>query len=164
MTKKLKCWEIAGLFLTIGLGVLLHFVYDLSGQNYVVGLFCPVSESTWEHLKMLFFPYVLYAVIEYFGIGRDFCSFWFSKCVGVVAGLLLIPLCFYGYLALTGDHLLALDIAIYVVAVILAYFLSYQIMKHTRKSFYLISILTLFTIGILFIVFTYHVPGCFLFR
>lgn len=38
------------------LGVLLHFTYEWSGDNAVVGLFSAVNESTWEHLKLLFFP------------------------------------------------------------------------------------------------------------
>ena len=33
------------------LGVLLHFTYEWSGDNAVVGLFSAVNESTWEHLK-----------------------------------------------------------------------------------------------------------------
>ena len=38
------------------LGTLAHFVYDWSGQNSFIGLLTPVNESTWEHMKLLFFP------------------------------------------------------------------------------------------------------------
>ena len=38
------------------LGVLLHFTYEWSGNNPIVGLFSATNESTWEHLKLLFFP------------------------------------------------------------------------------------------------------------
>ena len=41
------------------LGVLLHFTYEWSGDNAVVGLFSAVNESTWEQLKLLFFPFLL---------------------------------------------------------------------------------------------------------
>ena len=41
------------------LGTLFHFVYGWSGENPVAGLFFPVNESTWEHLKLIFFPILL---------------------------------------------------------------------------------------------------------
>ena len=40
------------------LGTLNHFLYELSGGAAIFALFCPVNESTWEHLKLLFFPYL----------------------------------------------------------------------------------------------------------
>lgn len=46
------------------LGVLLHFTYEWSGDNVVVGLFSAVNESTWEHLKLLFFPFLLLTILE----------------------------------------------------------------------------------------------------
>ena len=39
------------------LGTLNHFLYFLSGQSPIVALFCPVNESVWEHLKLLYFPF-----------------------------------------------------------------------------------------------------------
>ena len=47
------------------LGVLLHFTYEWSGDNAVVGLFSAVNESTWEHLKLLFFPFLLRVIEAY---------------------------------------------------------------------------------------------------
>jgi hypothetical protein len=46
------------------LGTLLHFAYDFSGQNFVVGLFSAINESTWEHLKLLFMPFLLTLVVK----------------------------------------------------------------------------------------------------
>ena len=46
------------------LGVLLHFTYEWFGDNAVVGLFSAVNESTWEHLKLLFFPIMLLTILE----------------------------------------------------------------------------------------------------
>ena len=54
-------------FVIIGaLGTLGHFLYEWSGDNRLVGYFFSVNESTWEHLKLLFFPTVIYSVFEYF--------------------------------------------------------------------------------------------------
>ena len=51
--KKIFIWS--AIIVSI-LGTLLHFAYDWSGQNTLVGLFTPVNESTWEHMKLIFFP------------------------------------------------------------------------------------------------------------
>ena len=48
--------KITFCILTLILGTLLHFLYEWTGYNYLVGFISPVNESTWEHLKLLFFP------------------------------------------------------------------------------------------------------------
>ena len=52
----LKKYTVAGILFTIALGTLLHFTYDISGNSDFVAIFSAVNESTWEHLKLLFFP------------------------------------------------------------------------------------------------------------
>ena len=47
------------------LGVLLHFTYEWSNDNPAVGLFSAVNESTWEHLKLIFFPMLLLTTMEF---------------------------------------------------------------------------------------------------
>ena len=60
MLRKQTALHIAGAILVCAMGTLAHFVYEWSGNNPVVGLFCAVNESTWEHIKLLFFPMLLY--------------------------------------------------------------------------------------------------------
>lgn len=51
-------------FLFVGiLGTLFHFVYDWCGHARLIGLFVPVNESTWEHMKLLFIPMLIYIAI-----------------------------------------------------------------------------------------------------
>lgn len=51
-------------FLFVGiLGTLFHFVYDWCRQARLIGLFVPVNESTWEHMKLLFIPMLIYIAI-----------------------------------------------------------------------------------------------------
>ena len=61
----LKTFLSRFLFISV-LGVLLHFTYEWSGDNPIVALFSAVNESTWEHLKLLFFPMLLLTIIELF--------------------------------------------------------------------------------------------------
>lgn len=55
-----KKYTLIGIVFSMTAGVLLHFLYEWTGRNPVVGAFSPVNESVWEHLKLLFFP-VLYS-------------------------------------------------------------------------------------------------------
>lgn len=57
---------IIGAIITSILGVISHFLYEWSGENKFVALFCAVNESTWEHLKLLFFPFLLWIIISHF--------------------------------------------------------------------------------------------------
>ena len=61
--KSLKWFCIIGAVTTIILGIVSHFVYDWTGGNFFVGLFFPVNESTWEHMKLLYFPLLLFALV-----------------------------------------------------------------------------------------------------
>ena len=45
-------------------GTLWHFIYRWTGNNRLVALVCPVNESPWEHLKLLWFPFLLWCLIN----------------------------------------------------------------------------------------------------
>ena len=65
MKRKLRRWEIMGFAVTGLLGTLLHFVYEWTGENRIVAAFSAVNESTWEHMKLLFVPFLVFAVVEF---------------------------------------------------------------------------------------------------
>ncbi len=48
-------------FVTVA-GIISHFVYEWSGNNSLIGLFFPVNELTWEHMKLVFFPMLIYSL------------------------------------------------------------------------------------------------------
>ena len=52
----LKSNIIKGILFVSIAGTLAHFVYEWSNNNYILGFFFPVNESTWEHMKLFFFP------------------------------------------------------------------------------------------------------------
>ncbi len=68
---KIKNYQIFSIVFTFILGTLLHFTYNLSGENIIVGSFSAINESVWEHLKLLYFPMLLTLIIGYFGVGKD---------------------------------------------------------------------------------------------
>ena len=48
------------------LGSLDHFMYGLCGENAFVGMWAPVGESIWEHLKIAFYPTLFFWTAVYF--------------------------------------------------------------------------------------------------
>lgn len=65
-----KKYVVIGFFVVGILGTLFHFVYDWAGKLWLVGLFVPVNESTWEHMKLLFIPMLIYIMFGYLYIKR----------------------------------------------------------------------------------------------
>lgn len=67
---KIRKIEITAFIAACILGVLFHFVYDWTGKNPAAAAFFPVNESTWEHLKLVFFPIMILSLGEYFSCSR----------------------------------------------------------------------------------------------
>ena len=165
MTKILK-WEIGGAVFISLFGSLLHFVFEWSGKFWLVGAFSAVNESTWEHLKLAVVPAVIWLLVERKILKREARNFFFAKEMGLFVMPILIIILFYSYIAILGNNLLALDISIFILAVIIGQFISYKIMqvpefsqKYNKASIALMVILV-----VIFIIFTYFPPKSFLFH
>ena len=98
----LKKYTVGGVLFTAVLGTLSHFFYEWSGENSLLALLVPVSESTWEHMKMLFFPMLLFCVFESVLLRKRYPDLFFAGAAGILTGLLLIPTIFYTYSGILG--------------------------------------------------------------
>ncbi len=76
---RLKSIEIASCFTAMAGGVLLHFLYDWSGHSPFAAWLAPVSESAWEHLKLLFFPLLFISIAEYYLLDKPKTDYWNIK-------------------------------------------------------------------------------------
>ena len=45
-----------------GTAFILHELYKWTGENPIIGLFSPVNESVWEHLKLAFYPVIFFMI------------------------------------------------------------------------------------------------------
>lgn len=104
-SKRLFRLEMLGVVFIVFLGSGLHFTYKLSGENPVVAVFSAVNESVWEHLKLGFWPALLYAVIEYAYLGRLRENFLPSKAVGIYVIPFAIIALYYSYRAFLEESL-----------------------------------------------------------
>ncbi len=156
---------ISGIIFTIVIGTLLHFIYELSLENPIAGVFGSVNESTWEHLKLLFWPMFFYTLIGYFIFGKKYENYFTAVLKGIIVGLLTIIIIFYTYTGIIGTNLLLLDILTFIVGVVFAFIKMYNniisLDTDQRNSFVMnskISFLIIILIAILFIVFTFFPP------
>lgn len=130
----LKKIEIISFLIASVLGVLFHFVYDWTGENAIAGLFFPINESTWEHLKLIFFPISLLALIEYFILGIRYNNFIFNKFLSVLLGMAVTVILFYTYTGIYGKNSDVLNILIYFLSMAAAYIFSYHWIRSRKMS------------------------------
>ena len=153
---KLKKDIIIGTIFVIT-GTISHFIYEWSGYNYILGFFFPVSESTWEHMKLCFFPMLIYAIYMNRKWKDDCPCITSALLFGILLGTFLIPVIFYTYTGILGQNFLPLDIATFILSVILAFIAVYRLsLSYRLNSYtYLLGLLVL-VMMICFFVFTYH--------
>lgn len=60
-----KIYHWIGIAFVCIVSVPLHFLYEWSGELPAAGLFAPINESIWEHLKLVFWPLLLWWGIGY---------------------------------------------------------------------------------------------------
>ncbi len=153
---------IGFLFVTI-LGTLSHFLYEWSGHNSLVGLFTPMNESTWEHMKLLFFPMLLYIPIASHFLKSNYPDIANALAIGLLAGTLFIPVFFYTYSGILGFTVMPLDIASFYVSVLISFLTAYRLALANNSLNNRIFIFV-FILALCFIFFTYTPPGLAIFK
>lgn len=154
----LKLWRNISIVFSVIAGVLLHFTYEWSGQNSIVALFSSVNESTWEHLKLAFFPMLIIAVMGYFIFGKNINNYIEANTVGILSAISFITVFFYTYSGIIGDNYAVINILAFVVGVILGEVITYKLIKSGWKSYEKIYVVIIGILIICFVVFTYYPP------
>ena len=144
-------------------GALMHFLYGLSGGAFVVGLFAPVNESVWEHLKLVLWPMVLWWRLYYIRMGREReidAPTWFAAALlALVTAQAAIMLLFYFYTGAFGVESLAADILIFFLAVLLGQLAGLQVYRRGSSVSWVVPLTVLVVILALFVVFTLAPPA-----
>lgn len=163
--KTLCISTLIGVILVSIVGTLFHFVYNWSNNNFIVGVFAPVNESTWEHMKLLYFPLLLYFIAEFSFLYKDYNKLVCADFVGILTGTLLVPVLFYTYTGLLGFHTFFFDILTFIFSVLGGFFVRFRSLLmpcHRRNCFF--YFLFVLILGICFIIFTYYPPDIALFN
>ena len=162
-TRILKLEIISTIFIMI-LGVLLHFTFEWSNNNVLVGTFSPVNESTWEHLKLVFFPMLITTIFIYFYEGKNISNYLCTKVQGIILAMLFIIIFFYTYTGIIGTNFAIVDISSFFLAVTLGQYVAYQKMQLTVSCNKIIPIIVLVVLCLCFFVFTFFPPHIGLFK
>ena len=151
---------------TAAVGTLLHFLFDWTEGNAVMALFSAVNESIWEHMKLLYYPMLIFAFVECANWGKEIPQFWCIKLTGILTGLTLIPTIYYTYTGIFGVSVDWLNIAIFFFAAAAAFYLETKLFAKeypcriaSGKAF-----ITLCLIGVVFTVLTFATPQIPFFR
>ena len=133
MRRSMNFWQLMGFGVTSLLGTLLHFLYDWLDKAVWIAPFSSVNESTWEHMKLLFWPMILFALVESFFF-KDETDFWCVKLKGILLGLLVIPTLFYTYNGVIGKSPDWINIAIFFVAAAVSFIYESKLFKEENKT------------------------------
>ena len=165
MKRNITLWQLWGFAVTALFGTLLHFLYEWLDKARWIAPFSGVNESTWEHMKLLFWPMFLFALVQSFFF-RDRKDFWCVKLRGILLGITLIPVFFYTYNGAIGKSPDWLNIAFFFLAALVAFcheaglFRTKIIPCRMPK----LALAALFLVALLFVVFTFRTPEIALFR
>jgi len=167
MEKKCEYNTLFVIMNTIILGILAsfsHFDYELSGNSIIVGLFNPINESVWDHLKFMFFPNLLWWIIMYY-IQKRYCEINLKKwiiasAISLVIAPLMVIFMFYSYTGALGIESVIIDIALVFICYYVALKLALHIYLYVNPNIskVAISIFLIALIFFLFIIFTFNPP------
>lgn len=159
MKRSIGLWQLMGFAVTSLAGTLLHFLYDWLGKAVWIAPFSGVNESTWEHMKLLFWPMFLFAVVQSFFF-KERKNFWCVKLKGILLGLTMIPVIFYTYNGVFGRSPDWINIAIFFISAAIAYI--YETKQFNNKATACksprLALAILCVIALLFIIFTFATP------
>ena len=154
----LKRFCVIGFIVTVIVGTISHFIYEWSGNNFFVGLFFPVNESTWEHMKLLFFPMFTYALIGGKKVEQQYPCIYNAMFTGILVGLVLIPTLFYTYTGILGFHVDWLNISLYVISVLAAYIVVCKVAQNCSGKDSKVLRYIMYLLLLAFMVFTIYPP------
>ena len=123
MEKKSKKYTRYGCLAVILSGIILHYLYDLSSHSPWIGLFAPVNESVWEHMKLVFFPLTAYFLFEIIRLSKMIPALSAASARGILAGTFMIPV-----------HILAVDIVLFLLGILLGFYVQGRIVR--RQAFH----------------------------
>ncbi len=164
--KKVKKLSIIGFFFIAILGTFLHFAYEMSEYNLVVGCFSAINESVWEHLKIAIIPMIFWTYIEFITLKYRQDNLWTSLIYKIITLSLIVVIIFYLYTAILGKSVLVIDISLFYLSILVSQIIGYKKIKDKPVSVskeevnkYLVIL-----IFIIFILFTFLPPKCDMFK
>lgn len=161
MKKLILRWHVLGAIFVALAGTGLHFLYESAGCSMLAGYFGSVNESTWEHLKLLFWPVLIWGAVSAFIYGWKLCGHTASIALSALAGMLTITVLFYTYSGVLGYNVAWVNILIFFIGAAAAMAAGYFfLLSHCcrGRGADIIGAVVLILLAAAFIRFTYSPP------
>ena len=154
---------IIATILLILFGTSMHFVHHVPFFNHFLGYIFPMVESVMAHMKMVFYPMLLLGI--YLAVSRRDIREIGAPVLASLAVMPLIILVFFSYWIFVRHELMALDMVIYISAMVLAIQLAkrWRVKPFVRNNWGLwivVAIPTILATGFL----TYNAPDWIIFE
>lgn len=143
---------LLGVVFIFALGSFLHFTYELTNGNFIVGLFSAQNESVFEHTKLLVLPIFLWYILTYnytkTSINKE--KYFTSMLISLLTSIVLIPLIYYFVTKGLNIENAIINISIFFVSALFGQLLAYHYYKYGKREFSQIFIIfiSLILIGI----------------
>lgn len=163
-------WETVGGLVILLVGSFLHFAFELSDFSLLVAPFGAVNESTWEHLKLFYWPGVAMAVIQHAYLRHRVPNFWLAKGAAVAVTPIGVALAFYCYLGIVlpidGTGTLSGTIVTAIIGIALGQYASYRLLTSPPRPAWTrhLGIALILSLGVAMVAFTFAPPHMFLFE
>lgn len=143
------------------IGSLLHFAYDWSGHHRVVAVFAAVNESYWEHIKIAFWPVLLWFAALFALGGWQIPGFVPATAIALYSVPVTMIAIVFGYKAIARKNVLWIDILSFFVTVAVALLIFALTATELAASGWSIalSLVFLMILGIAFARFTHRPPA-----
>lgn len=165
-TRKILGLEIGGGIFILLIGSALHFTFELANFWKPIAVIAPVNESIWEHLKMVFWPGLFFSLIQYHFVKNLTTNYWSAKALSLVFMPLFITAGWFAFAVLTGANNFAVNIVLFVIAIILGQAISFKMLTSARESRLkpVFPILCIVVLGLSFGLFSFFPPRIGLFE
>ena len=158
MKRDIFLWQFISFTFACVIGSLLHFVY--SWTNFTpLAIISSVNESTFEHIKILFFPTFIFAIFQWFYFKDYYKGFWCVKLKGVFLGTILIPILFYTLTGIFGTLNGFINILLFFISALIPSIYEGKLLKENKPcKFGVLAFITLCLMAVLFSLFTFFSP------
>ena len=165
MKQRSILWQAAGFAVVTFGGTVLHFLYDWTGGSILVSPFSGVNESTWEHMRLLFWPLLLFALVQW-RFFKDAPNYWCVKLAQILLGLTLIPVLFYTYNGVFSKSPDWVNISIFYITAAIVFLFEWWAFSQDRLpcKYPRLALAAICLMGVLFVAFTFAPPQIPLFR
>lgn len=161
---KKKYFIIINSIIIFFLAFISHFVYEYLKSD-MTSIFFPVNESIWEHMKLLFTPFLIDALILYFYFKKSnivYHNLLFSALFSSLFSIFFYLIIFLPIYVFFKTNVI-FDISLLIITIIISQIIQYKILKKEVSLYPNLSLITIIVICIIFGYLTYNPPRNFVF-